>query len=147
MSHYIRPLGTKIVVQQASKAKFVGKSKLIEAAESYAEAPSYGTVMAVGPAVKDVKVGDFVIWSRYAGIEGPSVDTRENQVIIMEEDEIFAGFDKAQFDAEVEAAAAAEKKREDEARATLDAQRQVMLAQSASTCLTPILAGWIGKGA
>jgi chaperonin GroES len=85
----IKPLADRVVVQ-ASPAETKTKSGII-IPDTAQEKPQKGTVVAVGPGKKDepvtVKVGDSVLYGKYAGTEITIDDT---QYLIMRESDIFA---------------------------------------------------------
>ena len=66
----IKPLGDRVLVLPAQAEEKIGGLIIPDTAK---EKPQQGTVMAVGPGTKDnpitVKVGDTVIYGKYAGTE------------------------------------------------------------------------------
>jgi chaperonin GroES len=94
MSTSIRPLHDKVLVRRADKEqKTAGGIILTEAA---AEKPQSGTVVAVGEGKRndqgqrmkpDVKVGDKVLFGRYAGTE---VKLNNEELLMMSEADIMA---------------------------------------------------------
>ena len=71
MSFGIKPLGARDVIKKIeAEEKTAGGIILTSSAK---EAPQYAEVVAVGPGTKDedmeVKVGDKVVFSKYAGTE------------------------------------------------------------------------------
>ena len=86
----LKPLGNKIVVQRKEATATKGGILLPESAK---EKPKQGTVIAVGPGrvdekgklhPMDVKVGDDVFFSSYAGTEYKADD--QEYLIVSEED-------------------------------------------------------------
>jgi chaperonin GroES len=71
MSFGIKPLGDRVVIKKAeAEEKSEGGIILTSSAQ---EKPQYAEVVAVGPGTKDepmeVKVGDTVVFSKYAGTD------------------------------------------------------------------------------
>ena len=93
MSISIRPLNDRVVVERLEEeAKSAGGIIIPPTA---AEKPTEGKVMAVGPGRLDhgqrieptVKVGDKVLFGKYAGTE---IEVNGKQVVVMREDDILA---------------------------------------------------------
>ena len=89
----LKPLGNKIVVQRKEAKAAKGGILLPESAQ---EKPRQGTVIAVGPGkvdengksrALDVKVGDQILFSSYAGTE---YKTDEQEYLILSEDDVLA---------------------------------------------------------
>jgi len=89
----LKPLGNKLVVQRKEAITTKGGILLPEAAK---EKPRQGTVVAVGPGkmdekgkvnALDVKVGDQVLFSSYAGTE---YKAEEQEYLILSEDDVLA---------------------------------------------------------
>lgn len=89
----IKPLGNKIVVQREEAKATKGGILLPDSAR---EKPRQGKVMAVGPGKTDdkgrhhpveVKVGDQILFSSYAGTEYKSNDA---EYLIMSEEDVLA---------------------------------------------------------
>ena len=85
----IRPLGDRVLVEPIEeKEQTVGGIIIPDTAK---EKPQQGTVVAAGPGKKDeameVKVGDVVIYGKYAGTE-VSVDGKD--YLIMKQSDILA---------------------------------------------------------
>jgi chaperonin GroES len=87
----IRPLGNRILVKR-SKANTTKNGILLP--DSAQEKPKEGTVIAVGPGKIDdqgnkeqmqVKVGDVVLFSSYAGTE---VKGEDEELLILAEDDV-----------------------------------------------------------
>ncbi len=90
--NHIKPLGNRVLVKR-SQAK-VSKGGII-LPDSAQEKPKQGQVMAVGPGKMDeegnvkhmnVKVGDQVLFSSYAGTEVKTGDVQAEYLIMSEED-------------------------------------------------------------
>lgn len=88
----IKPLGNRIVVQRSEVKTTKGGIILPESAQ---EKPRQGRVVAVGPGkiddhgrcqTMDVKVGDEVLFSSYAGTE------YQEEFLILSEDDLLAVF-------------------------------------------------------
>jgi chaperonin GroES len=89
----IKPLGDRVLIKRCEAETKKGGILLPNAAQ---EKPKMGEVMAVGPGKLDkkgeciplnLKVGDKVLFSAYAGVE---VKPDEDDLLIMSEDEILA---------------------------------------------------------
>ena len=88
------PLGDKVVLKQ-KEAEVTTKSGIILAGSAAKEKPQEAEVVAVGPGgvvdgkeVKmEVKVGDQVIYSKYAGTE---VKLDEEELIVVRQNDILA---------------------------------------------------------
>lgn len=89
----IRPLGNRVLVKRSQAKTSKGGILLPETAK---EKPKQGEVIAVGPGKLDeqghlqaleVRVGDKVLFSAYAGTEVPS-DREEKDFLILSEDDI-----------------------------------------------------------
>jgi chaperonin GroES len=88
----IKPLSNRVLVKR-SKAQ-VSKGGII-LPETAQEKPKEGAVVAVGPGARDeegkvhplnVKIGDRVLFSSYAGTEVKNADSEEEYLILTEED-------------------------------------------------------------
>ncbi len=89
MSFGIKPLGTRVVIKKAeAEEKTQGGIILTSSAK---EQPQMAEVVAVGPGTKDepmeVKVGEKVIFSKYAGTE---VKYQGEEYTIMSQADILA---------------------------------------------------------
>lgn len=93
MKEKIKPLGSRVVVERIEAEKTKGGILLPETAK---EKPRQGKVISVGPGqmddkgvvrALDVKEGDQVLFSSYAGTEYTSGDV---EFLIMNEDDILA---------------------------------------------------------
>ena len=94
VKQHIQPLGNRVLVKRSEMKMSKGGILLPETAQ---EKPKQGEVVAVGPGKVDdtgnlkamsVNIGDFVLFSSYAGTE---VKTEDDQAeyLIMSEDDIF----------------------------------------------------------
>ena len=88
----IRPLGNRVLVQRSKAATTKGGILLPDSAQ---EKPKEGKVLAAGPGKTDeqgkiepinVKVGDRVLFSSYAGTEVKNGDDQEEYLILSEDD-------------------------------------------------------------
>ena len=89
MSYGIKPLGSKVVIQEMMAEQKTSSGIVLVA--SAQEKPQMAEVLAVGPGTDDVKmelkVGDKVIFSKYAGTE---VKFNGEEVMIMDQRDILA---------------------------------------------------------
>lgn len=85
----ITPLADRVVVEAAAAEEKTASGIIIP--DTAKEKPQKGTVVAVGAGKKDepmtVKVGDTVLYGKYAGTE---VNVDGTDVLIMRESDIFA---------------------------------------------------------
>ena len=89
MSYGIKPLGSKVVIKEmVAEEKTSSGIVLVASAQ---EKPQMAEVLAVGPGTDEVKmevkVGDKVIFSKYAGTE---VKFNGDEVMIMDQRDILA---------------------------------------------------------
>ncbi len=95
MTIKIRPLGDRVVVEpvEEGETKFAGGMLVLP--DTAKEKPQQGTIVAVGPGARDedgkriameVKVGDLVIYAKYAGTTFKSRDGKE--MLILRESDI-----------------------------------------------------------
>lgn len=89
----LKPLGNRVLIQRSKVKASKGGILLPDTAQ---EKPKEGTVIAVGPGkmnddgvieAMDVKVGDTVLFSSYAGTEVKS-DGTDEELLILSQDEI-----------------------------------------------------------
>ena len=85
----IKPLADRVIIEpSAAEEKTAGGIIIPDTAK---EKPSKGTVVAVGPGTKDnpitVKVGDTVLYGKYAGTE---ISFEDKDLMIMRESDIVA---------------------------------------------------------
>ncbi|MGL5633767.1 MAG: co-chaperone GroES [Sarcina sp.] len=89
----IKPLGNRVVIKRAVAEEKTKSGILLTGAAK--ERPQYAEVLAVGPGVivddirqeMQVKVGDKVLYSQYAGND---IKVDGEEVIIIKEDDILA---------------------------------------------------------
>ncbi len=93
MKHNIKPLGNRVLIKRSKAQTSKGGILLPDSAQ---EKQKEGIVMAVGPGKMDengsmeqmnVKPGDRVLFSSYAGTEVKNL-TEEDEYLIMSEDDI-----------------------------------------------------------
>lgn len=80
----MRPLADRVVLKQVEAIEKTASGILLP--DSAKERPLKGEVIAVGPAVKDIKVGDIVLYGKYA--HQPFKDTGIEYIVINEPDVI-----------------------------------------------------------
>lgn len=123
---WLMPTADRVVVMQ-EKVVRQKQSSLVMTVSS--ERPTEGTVMAVGPEVKNLKAGDYVIFARYSGQEAPGTSRQADGVpIILREYEVVAKMDRemlAALDKEIADQEAAIQKRAEE---SLAAERARLLS-------------------
>jgi chaperonin GroES len=92
MAVNIRPLGDRIIVEPIEQEDTTASGILLP--ETAKEKPQQGKVLAVGPGARnedgdriamDVKVGDRVLYARYAGTE---IKLEGSKILIMKENDI-----------------------------------------------------------
>src|ERR1700722_12981658 len=90
----IKPLGNRVLIQRSKAKTTKGGIYLPDTAQ---EKPKEGKVVAVGPGKFDengkhetmnVKVGDSVLFSSYAGTEVKGTEGSDEELLILSEDEI-----------------------------------------------------------
>ena len=64
----IRPLGERVLIKQ-TKQEEITKSGIVLPDTASKEKPIIGEVTAIGEAIKEIKIGDKVIYEKYAGTE------------------------------------------------------------------------------
>ena len=88
----IKPLGNRVLIERSKAQTSKGGILLPETAK---EKPKEGTVVATGPGKTDengkliplqVKVGDKVLFSSYAGTEIKNLESEQDYLIMTEED-------------------------------------------------------------
>ena len=82
----IKPLGKRILIKQTQQEE-VTKSGIVLPGTASKEKPIIGEVLAVGRKIEEVKVGDKVIFEKYAGTE---VKDGEETYLILEKDNVLA---------------------------------------------------------
>ena len=89
MSYGIKPLGTKVVIKEMVAEEKTASGIVLPGTAK--EKPQMAEVLAVGPGSEDVqmevKVGDKVIFSKYAGTD---VKFNGEEVMIMDQRDILA---------------------------------------------------------
>ena len=89
MSYGIKPLGTKVDIKEVASEETTASGIVLPG--SAQEKPQIAEVLAVGPGTEDVKmelkVGDKVIFSKYAGTD---VKYNGEEVSIMDQRDILA---------------------------------------------------------
>lgn len=89
MSINIKPIADRVVVEPSAAETTTASGIIIP--DTAKEKPQKGTVVAVGAGKKDyemtVKVGDVVLYGKYAGTE---LKYEGKDYLIMREDEIYA---------------------------------------------------------
>ncbi len=125
---WIEPRGNRVVVEQRQEKR--RRSTVIHEV-SAGERPHEGVVVALGPLVKGLNLGDSVLFHRFAGQEGVVPLSSDKTLVILEDDEVIARMDEGALEAAEkalqEAGASAEAEAADslarmraEARAALD---------------------------
>ena len=82
----IRPLGERVLIKQ-TKQEEVTKSGIVLPDTASKEKPIIGEVTAIGEAIKEIKIGDKVIYEKYAGTE---VKDNEEVYLLLEEKNVLA---------------------------------------------------------
>jgi len=94
MSANLRPLGDRLVVRPIEQEERTALGIVLP--ETAKEKPQRGEVLAVGPGARtesgerrplDVKVGDKVLYAKYAGTE---IKTGDQEVIVLRESDVLA---------------------------------------------------------
>jgi chaperonin GroES len=94
----LRPLGDRLVVEPAEKEEKTASGIILP--ETAKEKPQEGTVLAAGPGridddgkriAMDVKMGDVVLYAKYAGTE---VKIDDRKLLILKESDILAIVEK-----------------------------------------------------
>ena len=82
----IRPLGERVLIKQ-TKQEETTKSGIVLPDTASKEKPIIGEVTAIGEAIKEIKIGDKVIYEKYAGTE---VKDNEEVYLLLEEKNVLA---------------------------------------------------------
>ena len=82
----IRPLGERVLIKQ-TKQEETTKSGIVLPDTASKEKPIIGEVTAVGDAIKEIKIGDKVIYEKYAGTE---VKDNDDVYLLLEEKNVLA---------------------------------------------------------
>ncbi len=94
----LKPLGDRVVVDPIEKEERTASGIILP--ETAKEKPQEGTIVAVGPGRRDedgklvpmdVKMGDVVLYAKYAGTE---VKLEDKKVLILKESDILAIVEK-----------------------------------------------------
>lgn len=94
MTQNIKPLGNRVLVQRSKAQTSKGGILLPDSAQ---EKPKEGVILAVGPGkicesgeceCMNVKEGDRVLFSSYAGTEVKQSDSDDEEFLILSEDDI-----------------------------------------------------------
>jgi chaperonin GroES len=94
----LKPLGDRVVVDPIEKEERTASGIILP--ETAKEKPQEGSIVAVGPGRRDedgklvpmdVKVGDVVLYAKYAGTE---VKIEDKKVLILKESDILAIVEK-----------------------------------------------------
>ena len=99
MAMNLRPLGDRVVVEPSEQEEKTASGIILP--ETAKEKPQEGTIVAVGPGKYDdegkkrlpldVKVGDKVLFAKYAGTE---IKVESKKVLILRESDIMAVIEK-----------------------------------------------------
>ncbi len=94
MSISIKPLGSRVVVEPTEQEEITAGGIVLP--ETAKEKPQKGTILSVGPGDRDedgdriamdVKVGDTVLFAKYAGTE---IKMNNKKLLILKESDILA---------------------------------------------------------
>lgn len=84
----IKPLGDRVLVEPLSREELVDKTDSgIIIPETAKERPEQGKIVNVGDKIKDIKVGQKVIFSKYGPTE---IKVGEKEYLIIKEEDILA---------------------------------------------------------
>lgn len=85
----IQPIKDRVVIKSDDKKEMTKGGIVLPAA---AQSEHYtGEVLAVGPLVQELEVGNKVIYSRYAGIDiEPEPDMADGELLILREPDVLA---------------------------------------------------------
>lgn len=93
---WIEPRGSRVVVEQRAEKR--RRSTVIHEV-SAGERPHEGVVVALGPLVKGLDLGDSVLFHRFAGQEGVVPLSSDKTLVILEDDEVIARMDEGALEA------------------------------------------------
>ncbi|MBK9075491.1 MAG: hypothetical protein IPL77_11045 [Flavobacteriales bacterium] len=93
---WIEPRGSRVVVEQRAEKR--RRSTVIHEV-SAGERPHEGVVVALGPLVKGLNLGDSVLFHRFAGQEGVVPLNSDKTLVILEDDEVIARMDEGALEA------------------------------------------------
>jgi chaperonin GroES len=94
MSMSLKPLGSRVVVEPSEQEEITAGGIVLP--ETAKEKPQKGTILATGPGERDddgkriamdVKVGDTVLYAKYAGTE---IKVEGKKLLILKESDILA---------------------------------------------------------
>jgi chaperonin GroES len=94
----LKPLGDRVVVEPLEKEERTASGIILP--ETAKEKPQEGTIVAIGPGRRDedgklvpmdVKMGDIVLYAKYAGTE---IKIDDKKVLILKESDILAIVEK-----------------------------------------------------
>lgn len=88
----IHPRGKQILIKRDEADAGVSEFGIATPSSEEKEQKAFGTVVAVGPEIKDVKKGDRVIYGAYAGEEIEIEERGEKQQYRIVEDEFVIAF-------------------------------------------------------
>jgi chaperonin GroES len=84
----ITPLGDRVVVESDKKAEETTTSSgFIVASKEKNDRPKSGKIIAIGPDVKDIAIGDMIIFKEFIPTEFKHED---NEYLILSQDDILA---------------------------------------------------------
>lgn len=101
MTVKIRPLGDRVIVEPLEEGETTFAGGMLVLPDTAKEKPQQGTVLAVGPGARDedgkripmeVKVGDLVVYAKYAGTTFKTRDGKE--LLILRESDILGVVEK-----------------------------------------------------
>lgn len=94
MSMQLKPLGSRVVIEPSEQEEVTAGGIVLP--ETAKEKPQKGTILATGPGERDddgkriqmdVKVGDVVLYAKYAGTE---IKVEGKKLLILKESDILA---------------------------------------------------------
>jgi len=94
MSMQLKPLGSRVVIEPSEQEEVTAGGIVLP--ETAKEKPQKGTILAIGPGERDddgkriqmdVKVGDTVLYAKYAGTE---IKVEGKKLLILKESDILA---------------------------------------------------------
>lgn len=130
--HYIKAVGDRLLVIRASVDEFADKdAKIQKVNQNDADRPFHGRVDNVGPDVKRCKAGDYILFSRYAGIDGPSPDITQAHHMLIGDADVAAVMDVDLYREKLAEAKAAEADARDAIAA--ERKRQVDAGENGSS--------------
>jgi len=89
----IKPLQNRVLIKLDRTPQTVaGGLQIVRVPDKdgdYPFSPKRGTVISVGPDVKDLRVGDYVFCHKYEGIELPYLELGERDLMLIREDYVY----------------------------------------------------------